>query len=74
MAGKRREVTRRRFLQISGATTAAVAGGLWRTERSVAAGGANLTLAFWNGLTGPDGRVMEGLVNDFTSEHKNIKI
>jgi len=74
MAGKRREVTRRRFLQISGASTAAVAGGLWRTERSVAAGGATLTLAFWNGLTGPDGRVMEGLVNDFMSEHKNVKI
>ncbi len=69
-----RGMTRRRFLQISGASTAAVAGGLWHTERRASAAAPNVTLNFWNGLTGPDGRVMEGLVNDFMSQNRSVKI
>ena len=74
MAKARRGMTRRRFLRIAGASGAAVAAGLWRTGRRTAAAPANLTLTFWNGLTGPDGRVMEGIVADFMSQRRTIKI
>lgn len=33
-----------------------------------------ITLTFWNGLTGPDGRVMEQLVAEFTSQNPHIKV
>ncbi|HET8999073.1 MAG TPA: ABC transporter substrate-binding protein [bacterium] len=74
MTDARRGMTRRRFFQVAGASTAAVAGGLWRTERRTVTAAPNVTLNFWNGLTGPDGRVMEGLVNDFMSANRNVKI
>jgi multiple sugar transport system substrate-binding protein len=34
----------------------------------------NVTLTFWNGLTGPDGKVLEGMVGDFMAKYPNIKI
>src|SRR5215218_762175 len=34
----------------------------------------NVTLTFWNGLTGPDGKILEGMVGDFTAKYPNIKI
>jgi ABC-type glycerol-3-phosphate transport system substrate-binding protein len=34
----------------------------------------NLTLAFWNGLTGPDGQIMEKLTGQFMAEFPNIKV
>jgi multiple sugar transport system substrate-binding protein len=34
----------------------------------------NLTLNFWNGLTGPDGRIMEELTVQFMGQYSNIKI
>ena len=74
MASARRRMTRRGVLRAAGASTVAAATGVWRTERRSAAGPANLTLTFWNGLTGPDGRVMEGIVADFMSQHRTIKI
>jgi multiple sugar transport system substrate-binding protein len=66
--------TRRRFLRTLG--TAAVAGGTARLLGAPAyvRAAPNVTLAFWNGLTGPDGRVMEGIVGDFMSQHRTIKI
>ena len=66
--------TRRTFLRTIGA--AAAAGSATRilgTPAHVRAA-PNATLAFWNGLTGPDGRVMEGIVADFMSQHKAIRI
>ncbi len=34
----------------------------------------NVTLTFWNGLTGPDGKVLEALVGEFMAKFPNIKI
>ncbi|MCC6174880.1 MAG: ABC transporter substrate-binding protein [Chloroflexi bacterium] len=34
----------------------------------------NVTLKFWNGLTGPDGKVLEELVGNFQTKYPNIKI
>src|SRR5829696_1975900 len=36
--------------------------------------GPNVSLAFWNGFTGGDGPFMRKLVEQFTSEHQNIKV
>jgi multiple sugar transport system substrate-binding protein len=36
--------------------------------------GPNVSLAFWNGFTGGDGPFMRQLVDQFNSEHKNIKV
>jgi len=33
-----------------------------------------ITLEFWNGFTGPDGRTMEAIVTQFNAEHKNIQV
>jgi multiple sugar transport system substrate-binding protein len=51
-----------------------------KTDAKPAAGGditmptQNVTLTFWNGLTGPDGKILEGLVGDFMAKYPNIKI
>ncbi len=37
-------------------------------------GGPNVTLAFWNGLTGGDGPFMQKLVDQFNSAHPNIAV
>ena len=36
--------------------------------------GPNVTLAFWNGFTGGDGPFMKKLVDQFNTEHPNIKV
>ena len=36
--------------------------------------GPNVSLAFWNGFTGDDGPFMRQLVDQFNSEHPNIKV
>jgi multiple sugar transport system substrate-binding protein len=36
--------------------------------------GPAVTLAFWNGLTGGDGPIMQKLVDNFNKEHDNIKV
>jgi multiple sugar transport system substrate-binding protein len=36
--------------------------------------GPNVRLAFWNGFTGGDGPFMRKLVDQFNSEHQNIKV
>ena len=36
--------------------------------------GPNVSLAFWNGFTGGDGPFMRKLVDQFNSEHQNIKV
>ena len=33
-----------------------------------------MTLAFWNGFTGGDGTIMKKLVDQFMTEHENIKV
>ncbi|MEV0902169.1 ABC transporter substrate-binding protein [Actinoplanes sp. NPDC049802] len=36
--------------------------------------GPNVTLAFWNGFTGGDGPFMKKLIDQFNTEHPNIKV
>ena len=36
--------------------------------------GPNVTLSFWNGFTGGDGPFMQQMVDQFNSEHDNIKV
>ena len=36
--------------------------------------GPNVSLAFWNGFTGGDGAFMKKLVDQFNTEHQNIKV
>ena len=36
--------------------------------------GPNVTLQFWNGFTGGDGPIMKKLVDQFNTEHPNIKV
>ena len=36
--------------------------------------GPNVSLAFWNGFTGGDGPFMRKMVDQFNSEHQNIKV
>jgi len=36
--------------------------------------GPNVALAFWNGFTGGDGPFMKKLVDQFNTEHPNIKV
>jgi len=74
MGRDRGRITRRRFLGRLGAGAVVAAGGLWHTGGVARAAAQTVTLSFWNGLTGPDGRVMEGLVNDFMSQRRTIKI
>lgn len=37
-------------------------------------GGPNVDLSFWNGFTGGDGPIMKKLVEQFNTEHPNIKV
>lgn len=50
------------------ATTAAGGGG------ATGYSGPNVELKFWNGFTGGDGPVMKKLVDQFNTEHQNIKV
>lgn len=50
-----------------------------KTDAKPAAGGAgvpsgNVTLTFWNGLTGPDGKVLEEMLAGFQSAYPNVRI
>ena len=36
--------------------------------------GPNVAMSFWNGFTGGDGAFMKKLVNQFNTEHQNIKV
>ncbi|HEV8676850.1 MAG TPA: ABC transporter substrate-binding protein [Methylomirabilota bacterium] len=63
MSEPRTGVTRRHLL----AGTAAVAAGSFPIPRRAAAQ-AKPTISYWNGLTGADGKVMDGLIDQFTRE------
>lgn len=58
------------------ATTAPAA----KTDAKPAAAGdiavpsGNVTLTFWNGLTGPDGKILEAMLVEFQQKYPNIKI
>lgn len=61
------------------ATTAPAAKTDAGAAKPAAAGGAgvpsgNVTLTFWNGLTGPDGKVLEEMLATFQSTYPNVKI
>ena len=34
----------------------------------------NVTLAFWDGLTGPDGKILEAMLGEFMAKYPNVKI
>lgn len=74
MASARAEMDRRTFLSAAGATAALLAAGRPRAARGATVPSENLAISFWNGLTGPDGRIMETLTVQFTSQYPNIKI
>jgi multiple sugar transport system substrate-binding protein len=59
-------VTRRRFL--AGTAAAGAAGLLGAGTRVARAQGGKPSIAFWNGLTGADGKVMEQLIGQFSRE------
>jgi multiple sugar transport system substrate-binding protein len=59
------DVTRRRFLA---GTAAAAAGASLSAGARRAAAQAKPTISYWNGLTGADGKVMDGLIDQFTAE------
>ena len=63
MRHARTQVTRRRFL---GGALGAVAAAPVIARRAGAQ--AKPTITYWNGLTGADGKVMDGLIDQFTSE------
>jgi len=66
MSDAHTEVGRRRFL----IGTAAAAGGvaILPVGARRAAAQAKVTISYWNGLTGADGKVMDGLIDQFTRE------
>ena len=85
----RSDYSRRNFLGLSAAVgaaglTAACGGGTSGppgTEQQGGGGeftgtyeGPNVALAFWNGFTGGDGPYMKKLVDQFNTEHPNIKV
>src|SRR5215207_253697 len=84
-----RSLSRRSFLATSLGAAATVglaacgqgSGGVPGQQQSAPGGGGAsgysgpaVTLAFWNGFTGGDGPIMKQLVNQFNSEHDNIKV
>ena len=56
------------------AAPAAAAAGKPATAGEIAVPSGNVNLTFWNGLTGPDGKVLEELVGNFQAKYPNIKI
>jgi multiple sugar transport system substrate-binding protein len=68
---KRRRPTRRTFL--AGAVGAATSLGLSGCGGE-AVGRSGVTLRFWNGFTGPDGRTMLGLVKRFNQLHEDVHV
>src|SRR5262249_35990434 len=64
----RAALSRRRFLGSALGATAAVSAMPWRARAQ-----AKPTITYWNGLTGADGKVMDGLIDQFTNE-TGIKI
>src|SRR5262245_21935454 len=67
MNAPRRAVSRRRFL------TGAVAATALATGARRAAAQPKITITYWNGVTGADGKVMDELIDRFTSQ-TGIKI
>jgi multiple sugar transport system substrate-binding protein len=82
-------LSRRRFLGLAGAAglglgLSACGGGSGQVpgqQQSVPGGGGaegydgpNVSLQFWNGFTGGDGPIMKKLVQQFNTEHPNIKV
>jgi multiple sugar transport system substrate-binding protein len=56
------------------ACVAAVAVSCDRPGRAAVGGGDVVTLRFWNGFTGPDGRTMLGLVKRFNEENPHVRV
>ena len=83
-------VTRRRFLGLTGGAALGLGLAACSPGSSGVPGGANsapaatagataydgpeVALNFWNGFTGGDGPIMKKLVQQFTTEHSNIKV
>lgn len=80
-------LSRRRFLQLTGATGASLlVGGCGSAESAAEAAaeapeitaatytGPPITLALWNGFTGGDGPIFRDLIARFNDEHENIAV
>ncbi len=65
MSEARSEVSRRRFLAGAAALGAAAS---WPAGARRAAAQPKPTITYWNGLTGADGKIMDGLIDQFTRE------
>ena len=80
------DLTRRRFLALSGGAGTALAlaacGGTSKAPQSAPAGGnggasysgPNVTLAFWNGWTGSDGETAQAMVDQFNKANPNVQV
>ena len=80
-------VSRRRFLELAGMGTGALAlgpllaacgntpgGGSAATVNTLKAPSTNVQLAYWNPFSGPDGNFMKRLVDQFNSETSTVKV
>ena len=80
------DVTRRRFLALSGAAGSALAvaacGGTSKAPTAAPAGGnggasysgPNVTISFWNGWTGSDGQTAQAMVDQFNKANPNVQV
>jgi multiple sugar transport system substrate-binding protein len=71
MSINKHAIHRRTFLQAVGAGTLALA---TNHRNTVASRQESVTLNFWNGLTGPDGQIMEQLVEQYLEENPHVTI
>ncbi|BAL89640.1 putative ABC transporter substrate-binding protein [Actinoplanes missouriensis 431] len=58
----------------SGPNEKVTGGGPNAAPAATAYTGPNVSLAFWNGFTGGDGAFMKTLIDQFNTEHQNIKV
>ncbi len=63
-------LSRRGFLRLAGAVSAAAMLGSGCREL----GGKGVTIRFWNGFTGPDGRTMLKIIRRFNAEHDDVQV
>ncbi|WP_433363359.1 ABC transporter substrate-binding protein [Actinoplanes sp. CA-142083] len=80
------DLTRRRFLALSGGAGTALAlaacGGTSKAPQAAPAGGnggasysgPSVTLAFWNGWTGSDGETAQAMVDQFNKANPNVQV
>lgn len=63
----------KRSLQLIALAALILLAGCSHNRHSTDTGGV-ITIEFWNGFTGPDGKTMEKIVTQFNAEHKDIQV